>query len=64
VRDAVQTTGVTFVDPIAANWFDQNPINIAPDGVHPTDAGHAVIAERLFQPFIDALRTVAPPHTP
>ena len=64
VRDASQTTGVTFIDPIDADWFEQNPNNIAPDGVHPTDAGHAIIAERLLGPFLDALRTVAPPPAP
>lgn len=43
--------GATFIDPIAERWFMDRPDLIAPDGVHPTDAGHdylaALIAPRI-----------------
>jgi hypothetical protein len=37
----------TFVDPIAAGWFMDRPDLIGPDGVHPTDAGHAYMADKI-----------------
>lgn len=39
--------GATFVDPIAARWFAGKPELIGKDGVHPTDAGHAYMAEKI-----------------
>jgi len=45
--------GATFIDPIAAGWFVDRPDLIGPDGVHPTDAGHAYMADRIA-PLIGA----------
>jgi lysophospholipase L1-like esterase len=45
--------GATFVDPIAQGWFVGRPDLIGPDGVHPTDAGHAYLAEQIA-PLIGA----------
>ena len=39
--------GATFIDPIAAGWFVDRPDLIGPDGVHPTDAGHAYMADKI-----------------
>ena len=39
--------GATFVDPIAEGWFVGRPDLIGADGVHPTDAGHVYMAERI-----------------
>jgi lysophospholipase L1-like esterase len=39
--------GATFFDPIAAGWFMDRPDLIGPDGVHPTDAGHVYMAEKI-----------------
>jgi lysophospholipase L1-like esterase len=39
--------GATFVDPIAERWFLDRPDLIGPDGVHPTDAGHAYMADKI-----------------
>jgi lysophospholipase L1-like esterase len=39
--------GATFIDPLAAGWFLDRPDLIGPDGVHPTDAGHAYMAEKI-----------------
>jgi len=39
--------GAAFVDPIAEGWFVGRPDLIGADGVHPTDAGHLYMAERI-----------------
>ncbi|MEJ2866272.1 SGNH/GDSL hydrolase family protein [Actinomycetospora sp. OC33-EN08] len=57
LRDAVRTpalaAGATFIDPIGENWFaaadTAQPPVIAADGVHPSDAGHRLIAERVLR---------------
>ena len=57
IRDVLdyqaQTAGAAFVDPIAAGWFVGQPGLIGPDGVHPTDAGHEYMAEKIT-PLISA----------
>ncbi len=57
VRDtlAAQTwlVGGEFVDPLAEGWFVGRPDLIGADGIHPTDAGHAYLAERIA-PLISA----------
>lgn len=45
--------GATFIDPIAERWLVDRPDLIAPDGVHPTDAGHDYLAG-LIAPRIRA----------
>lgn len=49
LRSAVTTVpNTTFIDPLAENWFANAPTGlIAPDGQHPTDAGHRLIADKL-----------------
>lgn len=57
IRDVLgyqsELAGATFVDPIAARWFVDQPGLIGADGVHPTDAGHTYMAEKLA-PLIGA----------
>jgi lysophospholipase L1-like esterase len=57
IRDALNyeagVAGAVFIDPIAAGWFVGRPGLIGADGVHPTDAGHALMAEKIA-PLIDA----------
>ena len=57
IRDALhyqaQMAGAVFVDPIAEGWFVGRPDLIGADGVHPTDAGHAYMAE-MIAPLIGA----------
>ncbi|WP_299559348.1 GDSL lipase [uncultured Mycolicibacterium sp.] len=59
IRDALdyqaRLIGARFVDPIAARWFVDNPELIGGDGVHPTDAGHAYMAERIAPLIADML---------
>jgi lysophospholipase L1-like esterase len=45
--------GAMFVDPITEGWFVGQPGLIGVDGVHPTDAGHAYMAEKIA-PLIGA----------
>lgn len=51
VRDVVRTqaaaVGATFVDPIAEEWFADHPELIGSDRVHPNDAGHQYLAEKI-----------------
>jgi lysophospholipase L1-like esterase len=42
-----QAAGATFVDPIAEQWFVGRPDLIGPDGIHPNDAGHAYMADKI-----------------
>ncbi|OBF33624.1 hypothetical protein A5724_18875 [Mycobacterium sp. ACS1612] len=57
IRDALKyqsgVAGATFIDPIAQGWFVGHPELIGKDGVHPTDAGHAYMAEKIA-PLISA----------
>lgn len=53
LRYQAELAGATFVDPIAARWFVDRPELIGPDGVHPTDAGHTYMAEKIA-PLISA----------
>ena len=46
-----RVAGATFMDPLAARWFFDAPALIGTDGVHPTDAGHAYMAQ-LIAPLI------------
>jgi hypothetical protein len=51
IRDALQyqagIAGAKFVDPIAERWFVTQPALIGRDGVHPTDAGHEYMADKI-----------------
>lgn len=57
IRDVLKyqagVANATFIDPIAAAWFVGRPELIGADGVHPTDAGHAYMAEKIA-PLIGA----------
>jgi len=47
LRDQAAAVGAMFVDPIAEGWFIGRPDLIGQDGIHPTDAGHVYMAERI-----------------
>jgi GDSL-like Lipase/Acylhydrolase family len=51
IRDALnaeaRAAGAAFVDPISDNWFVDRPDLIGPDGVHPNDAGHQYLADKI-----------------
>ncbi len=45
--EQARAVGAEFVDPLAERWFVGRPELIGPDGVHPTDAGHAYMADKI-----------------
>jgi lysophospholipase L1-like esterase len=51
IRDILKAqahdVGAAFYDPIEDGWFFDRPDLIGGDGIHPTDAGHAYMADRL-----------------
>lgn len=51
VRDTLaaqaRDAGASFADPISEGWFVGRPDLIGPDGVHPNDAGHAYMADKI-----------------
>lgn len=51
IRDAIKELAAKhkfdFVDPIAEDWFQDSPQLIGSDTVHPTDAGHLLMAEKI-----------------
>jgi len=51
VRDTLQAqakmVGAKFIDPISEQWFSNQPQLIGPDGVHPNDEGHALMADKI-----------------
>lgn len=47
LADAAQEAGVLFVDMAAQEWIDPDDPDLWADPIHPDDAGHALIAERL-----------------
>jgi lysophospholipase L1-like esterase len=56
VRDAAAEAGAVFIDPIQEGWFAEDPGKfMAPDNVHPSDAGHERIALGIYQATIQAL---------
>jgi lysophospholipase L1-like esterase len=57
IRDALHyqagLAGAVWVDPIAERWFVGHPELIGADGVHPTDAGHEYMADKIA-PLIES----------
>jgi hypothetical protein len=47
LNSAARAAGATFVDPIGDRWFVDLPDLIGPDGVHPNDAGHQYLADKI-----------------
>jgi lysophospholipase L1-like esterase len=51
IRDVLyaqaRAVGATWIDPIAERWFVGRPDLIGQDGVHPNDAGHAYMADKI-----------------
>jgi lysophospholipase L1-like esterase len=59
VKAAAVAAGVTFVDPIAEQWFSTGTGLIAGDGVSPTDLGHAFMAGEILPVVKGALTSSA-----
>lgn len=56
IRNRSQELGLRFIDPIADGWFADRPDLIGTDGVHPTDAGHAYMADKIT-PLVEQILT-------
>ncbi|WP_104527043.1 GDSL-type esterase/lipase family protein [Blastococcus saxobsidens] len=56
VQAAAQGAGAVFVDPLADGWFGTGSGLIATDGISPTDAGHAYLAEQIAPVVTAALQ--------
>lgn len=58
-RDAIRAeanqAGVEFLDPIAGKWFWDTHGLIGSDGIHPNDAGHAYMADRMRSVVLQAV---------
>jgi lysophospholipase L1-like esterase len=49
LRRKAASIGAVFIDPLAGGWFGGASHRlIGPDGLHPTDAGHRFIADRVL----------------
>jgi hypothetical protein len=59
VNAQARAAGAAFVDPIGDRWFVDRPDLIGADGVHPTDAGHAYLADKIA-PLIGAQLSTRP----
>ena len=55
LRDQAWGAGALFIDPIAEGWFVGRPDLIGGDGVHPNDAGHVYLAEKITPLIYDEL---------
>lgn len=58
IAAAASAAGAVFIDPIADGWFIDREELIGSDGIHPTDAGQTVIADRL-RPVLQEATTPA-----
>lgn len=58
LREQAARINAVFIDPIADGWFVGRPDLIGSDGVHPNDAGHAYMADKIA-PQILAQLTIA-----
>ena len=47
INAQARAVGAAFVDPIGGRWFVDRPDLIGVDGVHPNDAGHAYLADKI-----------------
>jgi lysophospholipase L1-like esterase len=62
VREAAEQADALFVDPMADEWFSRPAGLIAEDGISPTDAGQAYMAERIL-PVLQRALDQAPAPT-
>jgi lysophospholipase L1-like esterase len=60
LKSQAEATGATFADPIAEGWFVDRPNLIGSDGVHPTDAGHQYMADKITPLIAQQLQLPVP----
>lgn len=59
VRNRAQDLNARFIDPMADGWFSDRQDLIGADGVHPTDDGHAYMAQKIA-PVIEQMLGASP----
>jgi lysophospholipase L1-like esterase len=59
VQEAAAAAGATFVDPLAEGWLFDDPELLGADGISPSDAGHAYLADRI-EPVVRQLLADVP----
>lgn len=59
LRQEAEAAGATFIDPMSEGWLRDTPDLIGADGVHPNNAGHVYLAERIAPHLKDALEQMA-----
>ena len=63
LRERASDLGAYFRDPVADRWFADRPDLIGTDGVHPTDAGHQYMADRISPVMAELLIEQTPAHS-
>jgi lysophospholipase L1-like esterase len=58
VQSAAEAAGLAFVDPLAEGWFFGRLELIGADAIHPTDDGHAYLADLIEPVLREALARV------
>jgi lysophospholipase L1-like esterase len=53
LRDQAALVGATFVDALGENWLQDDPALVGPDDIHPSDAGHRYLADKI-EPLVAA----------
>ncbi|MCU1521338.1 MAG: hydrolase family protein [Arthrobacter sp.] len=62
IAAAASAAGAEFVSPLNERWFfGSDPGLIDADGIHPTDAGHQYLADKMYGLLSNALDTLATP---
>ena len=62
IAGAASAGGIQFVDPLSERWFfGADSKLIGADGVHPTDAGHQYLADKMYALISKTLATMATP---
>ncbi|MFF2029046.1 SGNH/GDSL hydrolase family protein [Arthrobacter sp. NPDC058192] len=61
IGDAASAAGADFISPLKEGWFfGADSALIDADGVHPTDAGHQYLAEKMYNLISKDLAAVSP----
>jgi lysophospholipase L1-like esterase len=53
LRDQAALVGATFVDSLGEKWLQDDPALVGPDDIHPSNAGHRHLADKI-EPLVAA----------
>ena len=63
LKERASDLGAYFLDPVDDRWFADRPDLIGTDGVHPTDAGHRLMADKILPAMTQLLTPPAAAHS-